>query len=265
MTDRSAPDPASVVFDCHFHVIDPAFPLVPNDGYLPPFFPVGEYLAEMSALGLGVAGGVVVTASFQGTDTAYLRAALSSLGPSWRAVIPFDPAIGDGDIATLNALGVRAMRLNIRRGGAFDIAELDRTARRIWDQAGWHMEFYLGAEALENLRPALMQLPKVAIDHLGLSDRAVPHLLVLAARGTGIKATGFARFDGDPLRALRRLHSENPTTLMFGSDLPSTRAPRRFGSTDLLIIGEAFGASDRQGPMEVNGARFYGVQLGDRP
>jgi predicted TIM-barrel fold metal-dependent hydrolase len=42
------------VFDAHLHVVDPRFPLVPNDGYLPPEFTVSDYTRR--APGLGVVG-----------------------------------------------------------------------------------------------------------------------------------------------------------------------------------------------------------------
>lgn len=252
------------VFDCHFHILDPAFPPIPNEGYLPPAYPVGDYLPEMAGLGLRPIGGVIVTASFQGDDPSYLRPALAALGPTWRAVIPFDPTLPDAEIDALNGLGVRAMRLNIRRGGGADPTDLLRTAERIADLAGWHMEFYLDAAALAALRDSFARLPKLAIDHMGLSGDALPDLLALAARGAGIKATGFSRFRGDPGDALRRLQAENPGALMFGSDLPSTRAPRRFGKDDIEIFHDAFPPAERRAVLFENGARFYGVVPDDR-
>ena len=32
------------LFDAHFHIIDPRFPLVPNRGYLPDRYTVSDYL-----------------------------------------------------------------------------------------------------------------------------------------------------------------------------------------------------------------------------
>ena len=66
------------VFDAHVHVIDPRFPLIENNGYLPPPFTVDDYRARMA--GLGVTGGAVVSGSFQGSDHTYLVAALAELG-----------------------------------------------------------------------------------------------------------------------------------------------------------------------------------------
>ena len=51
------------IFDAHFHVIDVRFPLVPNQGYLPPEFTVDDYRARVSDL--DVACGAVVYGSLQ--------------------------------------------------------------------------------------------------------------------------------------------------------------------------------------------------------
>ncbi|MBS1202707.1 MAG: 2-pyrone-4,6-dicarboxylate hydrolase, partial [Chromatiaceae bacterium] len=65
------------------------------------------------------------------------------------------------------------------------------------------------------------------------------YLLALAARGASVKATGFGRLDFDPGNALAAIHRENPDALLFGTDLPSTRAPRPFVLTDLDLIAAA--------------------------
>jgi hypothetical protein len=53
-------------------------------------------------------------------------------------------------------------------------------------------------------------------------------LLRLVAQGVGIQATVFGRVNFDIAIALRELYSANPDALMFGSDLPSTRASAIF-------------------------------------
>lgn len=34
------------IFDAHCHIIDSAYPLIPNNGYVPEFFSVDDYLAR---------------------------------------------------------------------------------------------------------------------------------------------------------------------------------------------------------------------------
>ncbi len=48
-----------MIFDAHCHIIDPAFPLLANEGFLPHPYRVDDYRARVTPL--GVAGGVVVS------------------------------------------------------------------------------------------------------------------------------------------------------------------------------------------------------------
>ena len=65
------------VFDAHFHIIDSAFPLTANHGYLPGDYSCDDYLSRMQRYDL--VGGAVVSGSFQGFDQGYLLAALARL------------------------------------------------------------------------------------------------------------------------------------------------------------------------------------------
>ncbi len=40
----------SPLFDAHFHIIEEDFPLIPNNGYLPPFYSLIDYLKETGAV-----------------------------------------------------------------------------------------------------------------------------------------------------------------------------------------------------------------------
>ena len=69
------------VFDAHLHIIDPRFPLTPNNGYLPDAFTCSDYRAQTAHL--NITGGTVVSGSFQGMDQRYLEDALKTLGPGF--------------------------------------------------------------------------------------------------------------------------------------------------------------------------------------
>src|SRR6266498_3461354 len=145
------------IFDCHFHIIDPSFPLVPNQGYVPPPFTADAYLAEVRDL--GIAAGAIVSGSFQAFDQTYLLNALDRLGPLFVGVTQLPVSVNDSELRHLNQRGVRAIRFNIRRGGSAVIGELTSLARRVYDLVGWHVELYVDSRGLPELEATLRQLP----------------------------------------------------------------------------------------------------------
>ncbi len=209
--------------------------------------------------GLGVAGGAVVSGSFQGVDQTYLAAALAALGPTFVGVTQIPGDTADAEIRRLDAMGVRAVRFNIRRGGSADISDLDRLARRVHDLAGWHTELYIDASELPPLYPVLSRLPRISIDHLGLSAQGLPHLLRLVETGAYVKATGFGRIDVDRAAAMNRILAINPQALVFGTDLPSTRAARAFTDSDLTSLPDLIDPRHIDDVLWHNGTRLYGV------
>ncbi|WP_346654706.1 amidohydrolase family protein, partial [Pseudomonas viridiflava] len=104
------------IFDAHCHIIDPAYPLQANNGFLPEPFRVSDYLAQVEPL--GVRGGAVVSGSFQGFDQTYLLAALKRLGANFVGVTQLPSSVTDAELEMLNASGVRALRFNLKRGGS---------------------------------------------------------------------------------------------------------------------------------------------------
>ncbi|MGC0365652.1 putative TIM-barrel fold metal-dependent hydrolase [Rhodococcus sp. 27YEA15] len=230
------------MFDAHVHIIDPRFPLVENHGYLPEPFTVADYRARVaSTAGLRIDGGAVVTASYQGNDQEYLKAALAELGPGWVGITALPLDTTDADIVALDSIGVRGVRFNLRRG-ATDLRLLSDLANRAFDLVGWHAEFYVDATLLLSLEPVFAKLPAVSIDHLGMSTRGLPYLLNLVDRGVRVKATGFGRTTiSDVGTVLRQIHAVNPEALMFGTDLPGSRARRAFETHDLDVIADAVG------------------------
>ncbi|MFF8835456.1 amidohydrolase family protein [Streptomyces sp. NPDC015130] len=258
-----AAGPGRRVFDAHLHIVDPRFPLIPNEGYLPPAFTVGQYRERVS--GLGVLGGAVVSGSFQGFDQEYLRAALAALGPSFVGVTQLPASVTDEEIAGLDAAGVRAVRFNVRRGGSATLDQLDRLARRVHDVAGWHTELYIDARDLPDLAAVLTALPAVGIDHLGLHRDGLPQLLALVERGVKVKATGFGRVDLDPAEAMTAVLRTDPTALMVGTDLPSTRARRPFADDDLALVARTVGEEHLDAVLWDNAAAFYRLPAADTP
>ena len=83
------------------------------------------------------------------------------------------------------------------------------------------------------------------------------YLLKLAEHGAWVKATGFGRVDFDVKNAIKELYSANPTSLMFGTDLPSTRAPRSYSDTDFSLVAEVLGSDAAQNVFSKNAIKLY--------
>ncbi|MDR2996929.1 MAG: amidohydrolase family protein, partial [Microbacterium sp.] len=228
------------IFDSHLHIIDPAHPLIENNGYLPDPFTVADYRARID--GLGIAGGAVVSGSFQAFDQGYLLDALRALGPTYVGVTQIPGDTADARIHELHEGGVRAVRFNVARGGSADLDELERLARRVHDLAGWHTELYIDARTIDDdLADRIASLPAASIDHLGMHEDGLDRLLRLVERGVKVKATGFGRVDLDPAATITAIMAVDPTALMVGTDLPSTRARRPFQDDDFELIAQAVG------------------------
>lgn len=243
------------VFDSHFHIIDGKYPLISNNGYMPEEFSCNEYLSRMEPYNL--CGGAIVSGSFQAFDQGYLIEALNKLGGSFVGVIQLPLAVTDNEIVSLNKIGVRAVRFNLKRGGSEEVAHLSSMAARIYEIAGWHIELYIDSNELQELYEELIKLPAVSIDHLGLSKSSMKYLLKLAEHGAWVKATGFGRVDFDVKNAIKELYLANPSSLMFGTDLPSTRAPRPYSDTDFTLIAEALGSDAAQNVFSKNAIKLY--------
>jgi predicted TIM-barrel fold metal-dependent hydrolase len=120
-----------------------------------------------------------------------------------------------------------------------------------------HSELYLDARTLPELEPVLKQLPKISVDHLGMNRDGLPHLLRLVERGARVKATGFGRLDFDPVPVIKAVAAASPDALMFGSDMPSTRAKRPFQPTDIDILADALGEPLARKALHDNAVAFY--------
>lgn len=226
------------IFDAHFHIINFEFPIKENQGYMPPSYVVSDYQQETSDW--GIYGGAIVSGSFQGFDQGYLLKALQQMGPTFCGVtqLPFDAT--DDEILKLHNEGIKALRFNVKRGGSEDLSKLDYFARRVYELVGWHSELYIDAKELPNISSTIESLPAISIDHLGLSEEGLPHLLKLVEKGVRVKATGFGRVDLNVQNALKSIYDVNPNALMFGTDLPSTRAQRPFEYNDIGLIQDLF-------------------------
>ena len=125
--------------------------------------------------------------------------------------------------------------------------------------AGWHAEIYADAAALAPHVARLSALPQIAIDHLGMTEAGLPVLLDLVAAGCKVKATGFGRVQMDVPRALERIARADPGALVFGTDMPSTRAKRPFAPEDIDLVEKALGPELAQRAFWSNPLELYRV------
>jgi predicted TIM-barrel fold metal-dependent hydrolase len=249
------------VFDSHFHIIDKGFPLVVNQGYLPDYFSASDYRHRTQHYDIG--GGAIVSGSFQGFDQSYLLAALKNLGPNFVGVAQLPTTVSDAELLSLNSAGVRAIRFNLIRCDHTENQDLAYFARRVHEIVGWHTEVYVNSKDLPELHQTLIKLPKVCIDHLGLSGSGFANLLSLVEHGVHVKATGFGRVDFDIKPAIKSIMAINPKALIFGTDLPSTRVARAFSDEDLFTVVDAIGEENARKVFYANAISLYRPKADD--
>ncbi len=127
----------------------------------------------------------------------------------------------------------------------------------MYELTGWHSELYIDAKYLPDIASTIEALPAISIDHLGLSEEGLPHLLKLVDKGVRVKATGFGRVELNVKKALQTIYSIHPDALMFGTDLPSTRAKRPFEFADVELIQELFDEQAADKILYQNARKWY--------
>src|SRR5882757_8889328 len=245
------------LFDSHCHIIDHRFPIVVNQGYTPPNFPLEDYLAQTKPL--GVVAGAIVSGSFQANDQTYLMDILPKLGAGWVGVTQIPNDCPDPEITKLDAFGVRAVRFNLFRGRIDSVDDIAALAIRVHSVAGWHSEIYADAAALRPHVDRLSKLPQLCIDHLGMTEAGVPVLLDMVAAGCKVKATGFGRVKLDVPATLEAIAKKSPDALVFGTDIPSTRAARPFQPSDIDLVEKVLGPELAQKTFWDNPIALYRV------
>ena len=243
------------IFDSHFHIIDREYPLVVNNGYLPPSFTVDNYIKGVE--NLNVVGGTIVSGSFQKFDQKYLIDSLKVLGKDYFGVANIPFSISDNEVEELDKSNVRAVRFNLKRGGSEGLKRMVALSNRLFDDYGWHTELYVDSKNLKDLKSKLVELPKFSIDHLGLSKSGLEDVYYWANKGVKIKATGFGRLDFNPIPVMKKIFSINPLALMFGTDLPSTRAKIPFSIEHLQDLERSFSAEALHKILYSNAKEWY--------
>jgi 2-pyrone-4,6-dicarboxylate lactonase len=158
--------------DAHCHVFGPAdrFPYAAERKYTPCDAPK-ERLFELRDY-LGLSRNVIVQASCHGSDNTAMVDALQASGGKATGIAVVEPDVTAGELAALDAAGVRGVRFNFvkRLVDATPRENYLRIAEKI-AALGWHIVVYFEAPELESLTPFLTSLPgTIVVDHMGRPD-----------------------------------------------------------------------------------------------
>src|SRR3974390_1257279 len=272
--------------DAHFHVFGAAdkYPYGTDIRYKPPYEPLEAYLRL--ARRLGFVRYVFVQPSAYGSDNSCMLDAMRELDPAVRrGIIDLDESkSNDKELAALNALGTRGIRVNISpvrkpEAGLADSMK-PRIARlaKLCQEIGWHLDFLTPGWLVTELMPTLHALPiEFSVAHMGLfpakdgvRQRGFQDFLKLVGDGSqrcGGKLTGIYRFStapgfSDVKPMAHALMQTAPDQLIWGSDFPHLSFHDRVGTIQLYnMLGEwATDAAMRKRILADNPARLFDFQ-----
>lgn len=225
---------AAAGWDCHVHVFDAGAP-VAEGHYRPAHRPLAAIEGEAALHGVGPL--VLVQPSVYGTDNSLLLDALAHRPGRHRGVVVLDGHTAPDTLATLHALGVRAVRFNL----VSPVGERDDPAATLHALApalrslGWHVQWYVKREQLARVRQLHAASGLVAVlDHLaGITADTPPdhpawdELRALAALGAWVKLSGWYRLGASAPYATLLPHIQRVAAMfagrcVWGSDWPHT-------------------------------------------
>ena len=225
--------------DTHVHVFESRYPMSPARGYNPP----PSTLADLKHLHatLGIDRVVFTQPSVYGIDNAAILDGMKALNAETpnraRAVVALDMSFTDKQLESLDAAGVRGVRLNTDNKGGMPIAfdDIPELSARI-RPFHWHLEFLFPGKDIIELMPVFTSLTvPMSIAHFayqpataGVKAPGFQALLELAKRGnTWIKISGANRVSrgdlppyDDVKPMAQALVAAAPERIMWGTDWP---------------------------------------------
>jgi len=272
--------------DAHFHVFGPPgrYAYGNDIRYTPPYEPLDAYLKL--AKRIGFKRYVFVQPSAYGLDNSCMLDSMRQLDPAVRrGIIDLDETkTGDMQLAEMNALGVRGIRVNVspvRKPEAGLAASMrPRIARlaKIAKELGWHLDFLTPGWLVSELLPTLRELPiEFTVAHMGLfsakdgpEQAGFQEFLKLAgdrSKLCWVKLTGTYRFSTAPgftdvKPMAQALMATAPDQLIWGSDFPHLSFHDRVGTIQLYnLLGEwAPDAPMRKRILTDNPAKLFGFK-----
>lgn len=248
--------------DSHFHVFGPAdkYPSGADLRYKPPYAPLEDYLKL--AHGMGFSRFVFVQPSAYGRDNSCMLDAMKATDPATRrGIVDVDENISDAELAKLNDLGVRGVRINVspihKESPGFADAMLPRIRKMDarCNEIGWHLDFLGPGWLTSALMPTMKQMKcEFSVAHMGMylakdgvQQPGLQALLDMLRHGDGrcwVKFTGTYRmaeapkFEGAADLA-RAIVDAAPDRIIWGSDYPHLSFADKVGSVELFnLLGE---------------------------
>jgi len=248
--------------DAHFHVFGPAarYPYGSDLRYKPPLAPLADFLALARKLGLSRF--VFVQPSAYARDNRCMLDAMREAGPeNCRGIADIDENAPDAELARLDALGVRGVRINLSPVKPFESGFAPRLMPRIarlaarCSEIGWQLDFLTPGWLTEELMPTLRKLKlDFTLAHFGMFQakegpdqpgfRQLIDLLRSGERRCWVKLTGTYRMSAaagfaDVAPMARALIETAPDRLIWGSDYPHLSFADKAGSVELWnLLGQ---------------------------
>ena len=152
-------------WDCHMHVYDRRFELLPNLAVTPPDAPASKYIALQRELGLQRV--VVVQPIGYGFDNSCTLDGMAQLGEGARGICIVPPETPDEGLRALHEKGVRGVRFMMIGTPFLPWPVVEPMAARL-AAFGWMANLQLDGRTLPEYEAMLLRLPcKLVIDHNG--------------------------------------------------------------------------------------------------
>ena len=280
------PDWKAPAFGCdsHFHVFGPAdrYPYGSDVlRYKPPVAMLPDYLAHARAEGFERF--VFVQPSAYARDNSCMVDAMVEMGSAvCRGIVDVHEDAPDAELARLDAIGVRGVRVNVSPVKPFEpgfsnsmlprIRRLDARCKEL----GWHLDFLGPGWLTSELMPVMKSLKcDFSVAHMGMylakdgvAQQGFQDLLAMLRNGNGqcwVKLTGVYRmsvmpaFD-DAAPFARALIETAPDRLIWGSDYPHISFSDKIGGSQLFnLLGQwAPDALTRRKILTDNPAKLFG-------
>ena len=260
--------------DCHAHIFGPQskYPYAPNRRYTPPDATLADYTRMLETI--GVERAVLVQASVYMTDNSAILDALAEKSFALRAVAAANDSVTDAQLETMDRLGVRGLRINLRNDNGTRAEMAPGLAARI-APLGWHLQFHVDGRELPAALPLFGKLPvDIVLDHVvrvpvaqGLDSTVFKAVRALVQGGRcWVKLSAPMRMSNgeypyaDVTPFVRALVETAPERMLWATDWPHTTLTKAMPNDgDLVDLLSAWipDAQTRKKVLVDNPARLY--------